>query len=436
MKNKSFILITVFFVVFCVSAFAGAKKDSSAKSSPSRYLFEQNFAKNDISRVIVEGKHVTDYYPADIEEHLCIIFMKELGYYSYIPNIGFSAGKRVIYNGSIALLDYIIPDSALAVLTKDELQLLRNTIYAKHGMIFQSNDLKTHFQQFKWYNPINNKVEERLSKTDIANIENIQVFENAQPNHNLTKREIIEKGETFFIHYSGKVLTNNVKNIILNNGNTIEWNRKGEDNFKGSYKIENGFLVVFVTEQNIGTAKYFLNNNWNWSNDVTYSDGIIKYKEPIRMVFPVGDIEINNFDSYLNNLLKIIINDYDFFNDDLHNRGKATKKTFLKRQQIGSVSWFSSLNIELQNLDLLMQKRAIELSKARYKNTDIEKISLIDSALYKREEVNALIMKNIYRVSLRGNILGLIGYNVEVEVTGQINPSRNSTVQVLEAKIR
>jgi len=377
MKNKILGLMVIFFVVFCVSAFAGGKEDSSVKSSSSRYLFEQNFVKNDVSEVVVE------YWG---------------GSYSYIPNIGFSAGKRVIYNGSITLLDDIIPDSALAVLNKDELKLLRNTIYAKYGMIFQSNDLKTHFQKFSWYNPINNNIEGRLSEIDRDNIKNILVFENAQSNHKLNKRNIVIEGcESFRASWSPE--------IHINNDNTIEWFRGREDNFKGSFKIENGFLVVLATEQYVGTANYFLNSNWNWPNGISYNNGIVKYYEPIKMVFPVGDIIISIYDS-----------------------------SILQKQQIGSVEWFLSKDYELAgDLDLLMQSRAIELSKARQRNTDFEKISLINSDINMNGDF--IYVVNTYKVLMRGNILGIIGHYVDVTVKGQIN-LRNNTIQVLEAKIR
>lgn len=37
--------------------------------------------------------------------------------------------------------------------TKSELRILRNTIYAQHGYVFSSADLKKHFNQFAWYMP-------------------------------------------------------------------------------------------------------------------------------------------------------------------------------------------------------------------------------------------------------------------------------------------
>lgn len=37
--------------------------------------------------------------------------------------------------------------------SKEELRLLRNTIYAQYGYDFNSPDLKEYFSQFAWYMP-------------------------------------------------------------------------------------------------------------------------------------------------------------------------------------------------------------------------------------------------------------------------------------------
>jgi hypothetical protein len=65
-------------------------------------------------------------------------------YIRYFSNIGFFAGKIIVYNGYLPFLRYL-HDTDLAVLTKDELRILRNIIYAKYGRIFQSKDLADHF---------------------------------------------------------------------------------------------------------------------------------------------------------------------------------------------------------------------------------------------------------------------------------------------------
>jgi hypothetical protein len=97
--------------------------------------------------------------------------------------------------------------------------------------------------------------------------------------------------------------------------------------------------------------------------------------------------------------------------------------------------WDFSYTIEELSNDLesAMQRRAIELAKARVRNSDFESISLISSD---DDSYGGFIyLTNTYKIMMRGNILGIIGTPVDVSVKGQIN-MRNNTMQVLEANIR
>jgi hypothetical protein len=214
MKSKTTGFIAVFFLISCIPAFAGGEQDSSPGSSS--YEFEQEY-----------------------------------------QDFGFLNGIMIIYYGYLSLLDREIPNTALAVLSKEELRLLRNAIYAKHGMIFQSNDLTTHFQQYSWYRPRSRNVETQLTEVDRINIGNIQVFENAQPNRNLRKNQLVGEYVNFFPVPSGS------GHLHINDNNTIEINEWPIDGstYKGTYTIENGFLIVLIAG----------------------------YETPIKLVFPVSD---------------------------------------------------------------------------------------------------------------------------------------------------
>ena len=80
----------------------------------------------------------------------------------------------VIINGNISRLDNVLEPEAIANLNKRELRILRNTIFAKHGYIFASNDLREHFSKFAWYNGVNINVQDRLTETDRMNVAIIQ----------------------------------------------------------------------------------------------------------------------------------------------------------------------------------------------------------------------------------------------------------------------
>lgn len=59
----------------------------------------------------------------------------------------------------------------------DELRLIRNSIFARHGYIFQSDDLKAYFSQFDWYKPRYNDVSSSLSAIERKNIKTIKSME-------------------------------------------------------------------------------------------------------------------------------------------------------------------------------------------------------------------------------------------------------------------
>lgn len=89
-------------------------------------------------------------------------------------------GKNIAFTGDYS--DYLcytyLSDSDLAYISKEDLRFLRNTIYARHGYIFKSNDLKAFFSQFSWYKPRYTEIpQSALSKIERHNIQLIQKYE-------------------------------------------------------------------------------------------------------------------------------------------------------------------------------------------------------------------------------------------------------------------
>ncbi len=84
--------------------------------------------------------------------------------------------------------EYIIPDSSsryltdadLAGLSKENLRLARNEIFARHGYIFNDPELKEYFESKSWYvgtTPASDFDDNVLSEIEKANISKIQSFE-------------------------------------------------------------------------------------------------------------------------------------------------------------------------------------------------------------------------------------------------------------------
>jgi len=69
-------------------------------------------------------------------------------------------------------------ESYVAALSKNQLRILRNSIYAQKGLIFKDKELTDFFKQFTWYKPSLNKVE--LSNVDETNLQLISKLENLE----------------------------------------------------------------------------------------------------------------------------------------------------------------------------------------------------------------------------------------------------------------
>lgn len=73
--------------------------------------------------------------------------------------------------------DFILPnsntekleESDLVTLTKQQLMLARNEIYARHGLVFKTEDIQTYFESISWYH------EDASYESEIDSIENFNV---------------------------------------------------------------------------------------------------------------------------------------------------------------------------------------------------------------------------------------------------------------------
>lgn len=68
-------------------------------------------------------------------------------------------------------------ESDLKNLKKTDLQLLRNTIYARHGYIFKNESLNRFFTRFDWYVPVAADVEAELTAVEKENVKLLVRFE-------------------------------------------------------------------------------------------------------------------------------------------------------------------------------------------------------------------------------------------------------------------
>ena len=72
----------------------------------------------------------------------------------------------------------LLTENDVVSLSKKELRIMRNWIYARHGYSFRSQDLQNYFSQFEWYHPQYTDVPyNMLSDIEQRNIELIKRYE-------------------------------------------------------------------------------------------------------------------------------------------------------------------------------------------------------------------------------------------------------------------
>ena len=72
----------------------------------------------------------------------------------------------------------LILPASLDYFTKAQLRVMRNEIYARHGYVFSSADLKAHFAKMSWYKPLNDNSKIQLSQLEQLNVDLIKAEEN------------------------------------------------------------------------------------------------------------------------------------------------------------------------------------------------------------------------------------------------------------------
>jgi hypothetical protein len=211
-------------------------------------------------------------------------------YIEFMSNIGFSTGDMIIYNGFWDVYDKEgLHDLDLAVLSKEKLRLLRNAIYARRGLIFKSSDLNMLFSRFEWYKPRHTNVDDLLTGYDKGNIRKIQAYENAVPNREITVEDLVGTWDK-----TGRPLpAGTAYAITIYPDYRIEFYyntmvSQAAGSAKGTYRLENGFLVVLITEQRLHIGGYFESgySRRDLGGDTIYAT--LTYDKPVRAVLPIG----------------------------------------------------------------------------------------------------------------------------------------------------
>ncbi|HEV7797614.1 MAG TPA: YARHG domain-containing protein [Pyrinomonadaceae bacterium] len=114
--------------------------------------------------------------------------------------------KLALAPGDMELFENkLIAEQMLHGLSLNELRLLRNEVYARHGRQFQAEWLQQYFWGQPWYQPDSNFKDEELSGPDKQNVETIVAYEN-KIHDNLGRKPITRSLlEGLFIEDAGKM---------------------------------------------------------------------------------------------------------------------------------------------------------------------------------------------------------------------------------------
>lgn len=74
----------------------------------------------------------------------------------------------------------LLTSSEVENIVQDDLRIMRNEIFARHGLIFQNTGMRNYFIAQSWYQPLYNNVLDRLSEIENKNISLIKRYENFQ----------------------------------------------------------------------------------------------------------------------------------------------------------------------------------------------------------------------------------------------------------------
>ena len=224
-----------------------------------------------------------------------------------------------IIMGDISLLNDEEPLKIMSIakLTKSELRLLRNAIYAKYGYIFNSKDLSNYFKQFTWYKPTSTEIDNNMSKVDKLNIESIKEFEKMNKTTNNIKWDIRKVGVWQDSHLIASGWSDR---FVISEDNKLEflYSQMGElqqvNGLIGTYTIKGNVLEFEINKisfvQHNLEVSYSGAFGFEWNESSTNS---LTFDKPIVLDFPVSEIETSKNSENESQVLTIKIGGKDFY---------------------------------------------------------------------------------------------------------------------------
>ncbi len=200
-----------------------------------------------------------------------------------------------ILMGNIDFLDSNISDFDLAKLSNQDLRILRNAIYARHGNIFSSNDLTEYFSKFEWYKPTKKVNDSELTEFELNLIKRILIFETRDESKNTIKLE-----QTTGVWHSMIIMAAGWSNrFVFYSDNKLDYifsqmrSLPIASEFHGEYEVKGNVLIFYVNEitYNDYTPIYKLIATDDL-RDIESNRNCITFKNPLIFKFPIKTFEV------------------------------------------------------------------------------------------------------------------------------------------------
>ncbi|TGN00016.1 YARHG domain-containing protein [Leptospira dzoumogneensis] len=225
----------------------------------------------------------------------------------------------------LILSDKVISESDLSSYTKSsDLRIIRNSIFAKHGYIFKSDELKDFFAKKSWYKVRFHNVDNLLSQNDKRNIELISYKES-----NSEIQEFIavdadvkpsQKDEMYFGFWHdspvvasgwGDTLSLFPNGKIITRFNTMDCAKRVMA-YAGSWVIEKNILIIrYSLKQHIEGGE-FETASGSCGSDKELVNGqvkVLKLSPSMKVEYKVSSVSIDNNDYSLQGLPVISVED-------------------------------------------------------------------------------------------------------------------------------
>jgi len=133
------------------------------KEKAERIIANNNGVCDDLSRQLLQ--YANKLYPSNETQQLLIKY-------------GVSSGVNSSNSGKFPQgSERLLSSADLSGLSKYDLKIMRNEIFARHGYIFMTNDMKNYFQNQSWYTPRYSNVTAMLTSTEQKNVALIKRYE-------------------------------------------------------------------------------------------------------------------------------------------------------------------------------------------------------------------------------------------------------------------